>query len=96
VLPPETSPLSQPSVGYGVINILYARISAGTDAGSAAAGHERMGTVVQIHERRIVRDGGGSESWLLVEGDSKGWIREELVSVYCNLQQARTASEAMR
>ena len=96
VLPPETAPLSQSYVGYGVINVLYTRLSVETTAASPAAGHARIGTVVRIHERRLVRDGAATESWLLIEGDSKGWIREELVSVYANISQARTAAEAMR
>jgi len=96
VLPPETSPLSQSYVGYGVINVLYARLNSETTADSAASGHARIGTVVRIHERRLVRAGGRNESWLMVEEESKGWIREDLVNVYSNLSQARTASEAMR
>ncbi|MCL2599833.1 MAG: hypothetical protein FWD88_01435 [Treponema sp.] len=96
VLPPETAPLSHDYVGYGVINVMYTRLSMETTADSAASGHARMGTVVRIHERRLVREGGRNESWLLVEGESRGWIREELVNVYTNISQARTASEAMR
>jgi len=96
VLPPETAPLSQSYVGYGVINVLYTRLSVEATADGPASGHARMGTVVSIHERRLVRVGGGVESWLLVEGESKGWIPEDLVDVYANVSQARTASEAMR
>jgi len=96
VLPPETSPLSQSYVGYGVINVLYTRLSTETTTASPAAGHARMGTVVRIHERRLVREGETTESWLLVEGETTGWIREELVNVYANISQARTAAEAMR
>jgi len=96
VLPPETSPLSQYFVGYGVINALHARLGAETSATGPAAGHERMGTVVKIHERRLVRTGTRIDSWLLVEADSKGWVPEELVDVYINESQARTAAESMR
>ena len=96
VLPPETAPLSQTYIGYGVINVLYTRLSTETVADSPASGHARMGTVVSIQERRSVRIGGRIESWLLVEGESRGWILEELVDVYANVSQARTASEAMR
>ncbi|MCL2192554.1 MAG: hypothetical protein FWB78_04060 [Treponema sp.] len=96
VLPPETSPLSQTYIGYGVVNVLYTRLSVEATAISAASGHARMGTVVRIHERRLIRDGARTESWLLVEEDTKGWILEELVDVYANEQQARTASETMR
>jgi len=96
VLPPETSPLSQSYVGYGVINVLHTRLSAEAAADAHASGHERMGTVVSIHERRLVRTDERTDSWLLVQGESRGWILEELVDVYANESQARTASEAMR
>jgi len=96
VLPPETSPLSQSFVGYGVINVLHTRLSVEMIADSLASGHSRMGTVVRIHERRLVRDGERTESWLLVEEETKGWILEDFVDVYTNESQAQTAAEAMR
>jgi len=96
VSPPETAPLSQSYVGYGVVNVLYTRLSTETTAYSASSGHARLGTVVRIHERRLVREGGRNESWLRVEAESEGWIREELINVYSNVSQARTAAETMR
>ena len=96
VLPPETTPLSQSHVGYGVINILYTRLGTDTTVDGPAVGHARVGTVVRIHERRLVREGGRNESWLLIEGEDTGWIREDFVNVYANLSQARAAANAMR
>jgi len=95
VQPPETFLLSQPHIGYGVVNVLYARIDSDLGAGSAAVGHMRQGTIVRVMERRQVMSGGRSESWLFVEGDSAGWIREDFVNVYANLPQARTAAAEM-
>jgi hypothetical protein len=98
VIPPLSSPLSQAYIGYGVVNVSYTRINAGTaeDAASEnSPGYLRRGSVVRVHERRVVKSGGKAESWVLVEGDSRGWLRESLVDIYDNEFQAITASEAM-
>jgi len=104
VLPPETSPLSQEHIGYGVVDALFARLLAepappGATEG-AATGHARMGSVARVLERRIARGGGASESWLLIEeigdGGHSGWIREEMVRVYANEPQARAAAREAR
>jgi len=96
VLPPETAPLSKELVGYGVVSVLYARLNLDPSFESPASGQARIGEIVRVHERRIVREDGGSESWLLVDGESSGWIREEMVDVYENEAQARSAAGAMR
>jgi hypothetical protein len=98
VIPPLSSPLSQAYVGYGVVNVSYTRISATAaedNASENSPGYLRRGSVVRIHERRLVKNGLRSESWVLVEGDSRGWLRESLVDIYDNESQAITASEAM-
>jgi hypothetical protein len=95
VLPPETFPLSQPHIGFGVINVSYTGVGASPGEGSASLGYLRRGTVVQIHERRQIKTGGNTESWLLVEETYKGWLKETLVEVYENESKAQTASEAM-
>ena len=123
VIPPLSSPLSQPYIGFGVVNVSYTRVnsepadqpapmSAITPAAwtaeddpaeTASPGYLRRGAIVRIHERRLVRDrsvagnaaGGSGESWVLVEGASKGWLKESLVDVYETELQARTASESM-
>jgi hypothetical protein len=95
VLPPETFPLSQTHIGFGVINVSYTGVSAVPGETGASLGYLRRGTVVQIHERRQIKAGGNTESWLLVEEAYKGWLKETLVEVYENESKARTASEAM-
>jgi hypothetical protein len=98
VIPPLSSPLSQAYIGYGVVNVSYTRISAGTaedNAAESSPGYLRRGSVVRIHERRLVKNGGKAESWVLVEGDSRGWLRESLIDIYDNESQAVTASESM-
>jgi hypothetical protein len=96
VLPPVTFPLSQPHIGFGVINVSYTGVSSVPGEGGASLGYLRRGTVVQIHERRQIKAGGNTESWLLVEETYKGWLKETLVEVYENESKAQTASEAMR
>jgi len=95
-LPPETRPISRPGVGYGVVSVPHARLGAEPSSAAAAAGHARMGDVLRVSERRVVREGAGSAAWLLAEGEESGWIREELVHVYDNEQQARSAARSMR
>jgi hypothetical protein len=95
VLPPETFPLSQPHIGFGVINVSYPGVSTVPGEGGASLGYLRRGTVVRILERRQIKTGGNTESWLLVEEAYKGWLKETLVEVYENESKARTASEAM-
>ena len=95
-LPPVTSPLSQPHIGFGVINVSYTNVNAGPGESGNVPGYLRRGSVVTIHERRQVKTGGKTESWLLVEGSYKGWLRETHVDVYENESKAQTASEAMK
>ena len=99
VLPPLTSPLSQVYIGYGVVNISYTRVNSEPDENSASPGYLRQGSVIKIIERQLIRNSGGIESWVFVEGNAegnvKGWLRETQVDVYDNEQQARTASGTM-
>ena len=94
-MPPATSPLSQAYIGYGVTNVSYTRINSMPDDDSVSPGYLRRGSVVRIIERRLLRNGGGSESWVYVEGAFNGWLRESLVDIYDNEPQAETASRAM-
>ena len=99
VIPPPTSPLSQPFIGFGVVNVSYTRVTADPEEGNhennASPGYLRRGAMVRIHERRLTRNDGNPESWVLVEGACKGWIRESLIDVYDNELQAQTASQSM-
>jgi hypothetical protein len=95
VLPPETFPLTQPHIGFGVINVSYTGVGSVPGEGGASLGYLRRGAVVQIHERRQIKTAGNTESWLFVEGAYKGWLKETLVEVYENESKAQTAAEAM-
>jgi len=93
VSPPITFPLSQSYIGYGVINVSYTRLSAGIEDNSPSAGYLRQGDVVRIIERCLVKTEGKTEAWVLVEGTSKGWLKESLIDIYGNESQAVTASK---
>ena len=95
VLPPSTAPLSRSVIGYGFINVSYAQLKAEPAAESASGGYARRGAVVRVLERRVIHTGNAIESWVLTEGDYRGWLREELVDIYDNELQARTAAESM-
>lgn len=95
LIPPATSPLSRTVVGFGVINVSYTQISAEPDEQSVSAGYLRQGSLVRVVERRLVKKGAAAESWVLVEGNSQGWLREALVDIFDNEGRARTASESM-
>jgi uncharacterized lipoprotein YajG len=92
VVPPETYPLSLGPIGYGVISVSYTHVEEEPREGSAAQGYLRQGSLVKVIERRSVNDRGKVESWVLVEGQSKGWIKEVQVTIYGNEEQARTAA----
>jgi len=94
VSPPFTFPLSQSYIGYGVINVSYTRVSASVEESGSSAGYLRQGSIVRIIERRLVKDEGKTEAWVLVDGTSKGWLKESLVDIYVNESQAVTASKS--
>ncbi|MDR3192603.1 MAG: hypothetical protein LBT87_06015 [Treponema sp.] len=91
--PPLTPPLSRPVIGYGVINKSYTHLTETPDRAGAARGYLRRGSVIRVIERRSVIAADRAESWVLVEGDSRGWLPEDEVDIYDNEGQARTAAE---
>ena len=98
VIPPLSSPLSQAYIGFGVVNVSYTRVMENpeeTVLENTSPGYLRRGAVVRVLERRTIKNGNTTESWLRVEENSKGWLRESLVDIYENEAQARTASDAM-
>ncbi|MDR2922822.1 MAG: hypothetical protein LBU85_05720 [Treponema sp.] len=95
VSPPPTFPFSQSYIGYGVINVSYTRVSGSIEESGSSAGYLRQGSVVRVIERRLVKNEGKTESWVLVEGSAKGWLKESLVDIYGNENQAVTASNSM-
>ncbi|MDR0997910.1 MAG: hypothetical protein LBL70_02495 [Treponema sp.] len=90
---PPTPPLSRPVIGYGVINKSYTHLTETSDHAGASRGYLRRGSVIRVIERRSVSAGDQTESWVLVEGDSRGWLPEGEVDIYDNEGQARTAAE---
>ena len=92
VMPPPTLPLTQGQIGFGVVNVSYTRVNSQPNENSALSGHLRRGSVVRIMERRLIQSGRIPESWVLVEANFQGWLRETLVDIYHNEQQAKTAS----
>jgi len=95
ISPPITFPLSQSYIGYGVINVSYTRVSANIEESGSSAGYLRQGSVVRIIERRMVKNEGKTETWVLVDGTAKGWLRESLMNIYGNESQAILASKSM-
>jgi hypothetical protein len=55
--------------------------------------------VVEILERRLVRNAGGAGSWVLVKENYtqkiQGWLPASVVDIYDTEGQAKTASESM-
>jgi hypothetical protein len=93
ITPPPSPPLSRPVIGYGVINKSYTHLTETPDSGGASRGYLRRGSVIRVVERRSLVAGDRAESWVLVEGDSQGWLPESDVDIYDNEGQARTAAE---
>lgn len=95
IIPPATSPLSRSVIGYGIVNISYTQLKTDPDVQGSSHAYMRRGTVVSILERRVIHNGNRMEKWVLVDGQDQGWIKEELVDIYDNELQARTAAESM-
>jgi hypothetical protein len=100
VVPPPTSPLSRPVIGYGVVNVSYTHVVEKPGEGSQSTGYLRRGSLVCILERRILKGGDHAEFWVLAEelsppGQYRGWLKESVVDIYENKFQARTAIESM-
>ncbi|MDR2478608.1 MAG: hypothetical protein LBD48_04765 [Treponema sp.] len=95
VIPPATSPLSRPIVGFGVVNVSYTHVTLDPSEGSASPGYLRKGSLVLILERRMVKNGKTIEAWVLADGNYRGWLKESAVDIYDNELRAKTASESM-
>jgi len=93
VIPPLTSPLTRDYIGYGVITASFTHINEDPAENSASLGYLRRGTLVKIIRRQVIRTPGGFVSWVLTDGEQQGWLREDVMDIYNNESQARTASE---
>ncbi|MDR2019570.1 MAG: hypothetical protein LBQ14_02270 [Treponema sp.] len=96
IAPPLTSPLSRPLIGYGVVTVSYTSVVDQPNlTGGVSLGILRMGTVVPVLERRRINVRGTLESWIRVEGYYQGWLREEVLEIFENEAQAKTAAGAV-
>jgi len=95
VIPPETSPLSQDYIGYGVITNSFTHITADPSEDSPSQGYLRRGSLVRIIRRQSVKTASGFVSWVLIEDSQYGWLKEEVMDIYNSENQAKTASESM-
>jgi hypothetical protein len=95
VIPPVTSPLSRDYIGYGVITASFTHITSEPSQDSSSLGYLRRGSLVRIVKRQNVRAGGVFESWVQVDSVQNGWLKEEVMDIYNNESQAKTASESI-
>jgi hypothetical protein len=95
IVPPPTPPLSRPLIGYGVISASYTHVVVEPNQAGLSLGYLRKGSIVEVLDRRLVNNGGVTESWVFVGGTYQGWLPENVIQVYDNMAKARTASESL-
>jgi hypothetical protein len=92
--PPPTPPLTRSVIGYGVVSASYTQVFR-EPAPEESLGYLRRGSLVRVLERRRVTHEGVRESWVLVVGNYRGWLKEEMIRIYDNEARARTAAESI-
>jgi hypothetical protein len=95
VLPPPTHPLSRSLIGYGVVSASYTHVVDIPSQQGISLGYLRRGSVVPVIERRYFNNQGTTESWIMVDENYRGWLKEEVIVIYDHEAQARTAAESM-
>jgi hypothetical protein len=99
VIPPVTSPLSGEYIGFGVIKESFTHITADPAQDSPSIGYLRRGSCVRIIRRQIIKTNDAFISWVLTDGNQQGaqqgWLKEDVVDIYKNENQALTASELL-
>jgi hypothetical protein len=95
LIPPSTMPLSRTAIGYAIVTVSYTLVLNEPVPGSVSLGYLRRGFVAEVLERRQTAGNGAGESWILINGTYRGWIREESVQIYDNESQAKTAAESL-
>ena len=103
VIPPPTNPLIREFIGYGVVSVPFIHVVDEPHQDGASLGYLRKGSLVKIIERRILRNRGNPETWVLVDvqysgvpdGKIRGWLGGNSISVFDNEVQALTAAEAI-
>ena len=100
LIPPPTNPLIREFIGYGVVTASFAQVLEEPRLDGASLAILRRASLVRIIERRIVRNRGLSEIWMLVdaqgsEGKIQGWLDESSINVFSTEVQALTAVGTM-
>ena len=101
VIPPVTSPLSRDYIGFGVITSSFTHITAEPSENSPSIGYLRRGSLVKIIRRQTIKTQNNFVSWVLTDENThdsaapSGWLKEEVMNIYDNENQAKTASETM-
>jgi len=95
VIPPVTSPFSKDYIGFGVITESFTHILSDPSEDSSSAGYLRRGSLVRILRRQTIKNAETFTSWVLIEGNQHGWLKEEVMDIYVSENQAKTASESM-
>ena len=95
VIPPLTSPLSKDYIGYGVITASFSHITLEPAEESPSLGYLRRGSLVRVIRRQTIRVNNSFVSWVQLDNYQNGWLKEEVMDIYVNENQARTASESM-
>jgi len=95
VVPPVTSPFSKDYIGFGVIKESFTHVLSDPSEDSSSIGYIRRGSMVKILRRQTVKNANVFTSWVLIEGDRHGWLKEEVMDIYDGENQAKTASESM-
>jgi len=95
VIPPVTPPLSGEYIGFGVIKESFTHLSTDPSQDSPSLGYLRRGSCVRIVRRQIIKTADGYISWVLTDGQQQGWLKENVMDIYNNENQAVTASELL-
>ena len=101
MVPPVTSPLTRDYIGFGVIKDSFTHICADPVDDSPSLGYLRRGSLVKVVRRQVVKTKDGFISWVLTDAGTgsnahqQGWLKEEVMDIYENESQAKTASESL-
>jgi len=95
VIPPVTSPFSKDYIGFGVITESFTHVLSDPSEDSSSIGYLRRGSLVKVLRRQTIKNANAYTSWVLIEGNRHGWLKEEVMNIYDNENQAKTASESV-
>ena len=95
VVPPVTSPFSKDYIGFGVITESFTHVLSDPSEDSSSIGYLRRGSMVKVLRRQTIKNTDTYTSWVLIEGNQHGWLKEEAMNIYDSENQAKTASESV-